>query len=309
MIYVDPIATTDATVLAGTNTAEPAASEILWVANAVHALGDLRVRTTTHRVYRCVQAHGTRSVFPENDPQYWLDVKPTLRWAPFDYYASTANTTTANDITYVLSGRYVNALWLDGLLGATVTVSVKDQVGGTLVFTKVITLKKAATGYWDYAFGQRYSDRTLFVEGLPIYPEAEITVTVSGSSGSTRAVGTIVRGKVLTIAYGDWGGTQWGAKAIPKTYTYRKVNDDGTFQIIPRGSAVDLDCSVRMKVQYADLAVEALTGLMGRPVVWLATRVDGFKGLRTFGFAQKPSVSYNSGVAEISNYIDGIVST
>jgi hypothetical protein len=309
MIYVDPLPTLEANVLAGTNTAEPSAGEVLWVANTAHVLGDLRVRTTTHRVYRCVQAHGARAAFPENDPTFWLDYGPTLRWSPFDYYASTSNTTSSNDITYVVSGRFVNALWLDGLLGSTVTVTVKNQVGGSVVFTKVSTLKRAATGYWDYAYGQKYFDRTLLVEGLPIYPEAEITVTVSGSSGSTRAIGSLVRGKVLSLAYGDWGGTQWGAKAVPKTYTYRKVRDDGTFQIIPRGSAVDLDCSVQIKVQYADLAVESLTGLMGRPVVWIATRLDGFKGLRTFGFAQKPSVAYNQGFAEISNYIDGIVST
>jgi hypothetical protein len=308
MIYVDPQATVDATILTGTNTAEPGPGEVVWTVGS-YSLGDIRIRPTTHRAYQAVQAHSGRPTPPEDDPTFWKDIGPTLRWAPFDYYASTANTSTAGDITYVLLGRYVNTLWLDGLLGATVTVSVKNQVGGTVVFNQTFNLKRTATGYWDYAYGERYFDRTLFIEGLPIFAAAEITVTVAGSSGSTRAVGSIVRGKALSLAFGDWGGTQWGAKAIPKTYTYRKINDDGTFQIIPRGNAIDLDCSVQIKVQYADLAVEALSGLMGRPVVWVATREANFKRLRTFGFAQKPSVSYEKGFAEISNYIDGIVST
>lgn len=309
MIYVDPIPMTDAALLTGTNTPEPATGEVVWTSSASHALGDLRIRTQTHRVYRCVQAHGSRTTFPENDPQYWLDYAPTLRWAPFDYYAGTVNAATANDLTYVLTGRYVNTIWLDGLLGASVSVSVKDAVGGTIVFNQTVTLKRAATGYWNYAYGQRYFERTIMIDGLPIYPSAEITITISAASGSTRRLGTLVIGKALSLVLGGWGGTLWGARAVPRTFSSRTISADGTFRIVPRGTAVDLECNVTIKIEYADLVVEALTGLMGRPVVWIATKSNNFKGLRTFGFAQKPSISYEPGRTEISNYIEGIVST
>lgn len=309
MMYVDPIPMTSAAILAGTSTTEPGPGETVWVSGGTYALGDLRIRTQTDRVYQAVQAHTGRTTAPELDRTFWKDIGPTLLWAPFDYYASTVNSSTNANIVYVLSGRYVNTIWLDGLLGESVTVSVKNAVGGTIVFTKTQTLKRAATGYWDYAFGQRYFDRNALITGLPIYPASEITITISGGTGVTRAVGSIVIGKMLSIAFTGWGGTQQGPKVIPKTFTFREVGKDGTITLVPRGSGVDLDCVAKIARVNADIAVDSLTSLMGRPVVWVATLVPGYNGLRTFGFALKPTVTYNVVHAEINLYIDGIVST
>lgn len=309
MIYIDPIDMTDAGLLAGTNTAEPGPGEVAWVASGTYAVADRRIRANTHRVYYCVQPHNGRTAPPELDATFWKDVGPTLRWAPFDYYASTVNTSTTGDLNYVISGRYVNAVWLDGLMGASVSISIKNAVGGSVVLTKTQTLKQGSVGYWDYAYGKKYFVKRVLFKDLPIYPAAEITITVTASPDATRSIGTIVRGKKTALMAGGWGGTQWGAKAVPRTFTYRKTNDDGSLQIVLRGSAVDLDCNVMMELAAADQAVDALTRLMSRPVVWFATDLKNFRALNTFGFASKPVISYESGRAEISNYIEGVVST
>lgn len=307
MYYIDPIDTSAAQILAGTSVTEPAAAgETAWVSGGTYVIGDLRIRSTTHRVYKSLQAHTGRTALPEADPTYWQDVTPTQLWAPFDFYASTAASSTTADITYVISGRYVTSIWVDGLAGTAVSVSAKDATGGTVVFTASQNLKKPALGYWDYAYGKRTFVTAALFTGLPIYPAAEITVTVSAGSGSTRKLGSLVRGKALALQGAGWGGTEWGPKAIPKTFTYRKVADDGTFTLQLRGSAVDLDCNAMIDVAYADDAVASLVSLQGRPIVWLASLLPGFDGLRTRGIA-KPTVTYNTAHAIISNYIEGIV--
>src|SRR5450830_645245 len=68
-----PLTITEA-MLADCNIAEPAASEVEWVSGTAYALGDRRIRKSTHRIYECVKAvAGGRAVLPEVDAEYWLD--------------------------------------------------------------------------------------------------------------------------------------------------------------------------------------------------------------------------------------------
>ena len=54
MNIITPITVTAAMIGGATTIAEPAAGETAWVSAGTYALGDLRIRTSTHRVYKCV---------------------------------------------------------------------------------------------------------------------------------------------------------------------------------------------------------------------------------------------------------------
>ncbi|WP_180125676.1 hypothetical protein [Rhodoferax sp. BLA1] len=235
-------------------------------------------------------------------------MRPTNRMAPFDIYTNTAATSTTADITYVLRGRFVNALMLRGLLGKTVTVSIKDAPGGAVIYpAKTFALKQAATGFWDYAFGDRRARTVLVLTGLPIRSNAEITITVSATGSNTRAVGLIEIGKLRALHGSKRGGTKKGASAIPKTYTYRKTQDDGTQVTIVRGSSKDLSLEVFIDLSEADRAVQDLEQLLERPVGVLADLTGKFSGLSAFGFITKGPVVYNAGHAVASIYVEGVV--
>lgn len=306
-----PITITDAMIGAGTTIAEPAAGETAWVSAGNYVLGDRRIRTTTHRVYECVQAHTGRSALPEDDTAYWLDAGPTQRYAPFDTYTNTA-ATAVTSITYVLNPGYFNAISLYGLTGTQIVVSVKDAPGGTEIYrypsTGAASLTEPPTGWYDYMFGKRRPIQKLVLSNLPIRPTAELTITVTAASGSAVGIGMINVGD-LTPLLGDaeWGGVTGGASAEPTSYSYIKTNDDGTTTIKRRGKSTNLRATVVIPRQKADAALATVQQVLDVPVSWIATTSQGFDGLNVFGIGSC-SMSYDSfGIATLQVNVKGLI--
>ena len=305
--YIDPLTTEATHLLPGTNLAEDPTPA--WAAGTF-AIGDERHVVATHRVYKSAIA-GSSTVSPELDPTRWQDVRPTNLWAPFDEYTDTAAESTTQDITYVLASRYVNAVALYGLVGRGVVVSVKAAPGGAEIFryppTGEARLKTTRPGYWQYAYGQRTRRKTLLVTGIPIAPAAEITVTVAAAAGQPRALGMLVRGSLRSLIGAGWGGVLQDATVLPKTYTYRSMTPDGRQRITRRGSSRDLEFSVVLERKHADAAVDALTGLLSRPVAVVVSTKPGFSGLNAFGIVRSSPVRYQFSQAFIDCSVEGYV--
>ena len=64
MIVIPPIPITSS-VLASSTVAEPSAGEVVWNAATSYAVGDVVIRTTTHRKYEC-QIAGVDSTTPSS---------------------------------------------------------------------------------------------------------------------------------------------------------------------------------------------------------------------------------------------------
>ncbi len=292
MNVIVPITITDSMIGAATSIAEPAAGETAWVSAGTYALGDLRIRATTHRVYQCVLGHTGITTLPENDATRWLDKSPTQRYAPFDIYTSTAATTTTS-ITYVLTPGFFNALSLYGLTGTTAVVTIKDVTGGTVIYTQTIDLSIPPLGWYEYLFSPRKVIDKLILKNLPIRPAAELTITVTSASGQPVGIGMLNVGDYLSLlGEGAWGGTQYGASAEPVSYSYIKVNADGTTTIVRRVSATSMRAAVMLPREEADQALQAIQAVLDVPVSWIATDVSGYAGLNVFGLGSA-SVSYD----------------
>lgn len=117
---IAPTTVTD-TVLQSCTVAEPAAGETLWNAGTAYDVGDVAIRTTTHRKYKRLIA-GTTAESPETDPAdppNWLDIGATNRWAQFDNKIGT-QTSGATEVTTVLKPGNIEGLgcwsWLARLL-------------------------------------------------------------------------------------------------------------------------------------------------------------------------------------------------
>lgn len=307
MNIITPITVTDAMIGAGTTIAEPSATETAWAASTSYVVGDIRIRATTHRKYKCAVAHtSAASPLPEDDPTRWLDVGPTDRWAPFDIYTSTAATTTTS-LTYVLQPGYFNALALYGLVGAQYTLTLKDAPAGATIWTRTGYLSEDPTGWYDYLFGTPKQLTKLVFSGLPIRPTAELTVTLTAASGQPVGVGMIVCGDYTSLAGIDWGGTQYGASAEPVTYSYIKTNDDGTTQIVRRHAATNMKATVMMPKADADTVLQAVQQVLDVPVAWIATDTPGYAGLNVFGLGSG-SMSYDSfSHANLSLTVKGLI--
>lgn len=290
MNILTPVTVTDSMLLGGTNIPEPAAGETAWVASGTYALGELRIRSTTHRVYACVLAHSGVTTPPESDPTRWLEKGPTQRYAPFDIYSSTKTTSTST-ITYELQPGFVNALALYGLKGSSVTVNVKDTPGGTTIFSETRSVFEEPVGWYEYLFAPaKPKDRMIFT-GIPIRPLAVVTVTVTGAD---NALGMLVVGDYVALTGdGAFGGTQYGASAEPITFSYIKTEDDGTTKIVRRNAATSLRARVVLPAGETDQALRRIRDVLDVPVAWVAADAVNYDGLNVFGLGSA-TVSYES---------------
>lgn len=292
MNIIIPIQITSAMIGAGTTISEPAAGETAWISAGTYALGDLRIRTTTHRVYECVQAHSGRTALPEVDAAYWLDKSPTQRYAPFDIYTSTEATSTTS-MTYVLTPGYFNAVALYGLTGLSLTATIKDVSGGTVIYTTTYDLTEPPLGWYEYLFSPRKAISKVILKDLPIRPASELTLTITAGSGAAVGVGMINVGDYTSLlGESDFGGVNYGASAEPVSYSYIKANDDGTTTIVRRVSATSMRATVTVQADQADQALAKIQSVLDVPVSWIAKDTKGYAGLNVFGLGSA-SVGYD----------------
>lgn len=310
MNIISPIAVQDAMVSAGTTVTEPSASEVAWSGVSVaYAVGDVRIRATTHRKYRCAVAHtSAASPLPENDPARWVDIGPTDRWAPFDFYTSTA-ATAATSLTYVLQPGFFNAVALYGLTGSQYSLIVKDAPGGATIYSRSGFLSEDPAGWYEYLFGRpRTLSKLVFTE-IPIRPDAQLTLTISAASGQPVGLGMLVVGDLVPlVGSGAWGGTQNGASAEPVSYSYINTAEDGTTTIVRRHAGTNIRARVALPRDQADYALQQIQQVLDVPVAWIAVpNRPGYAGLNAFGLGSC-AVSYDSfGAAVIDITVKGLI--
>jgi len=284
--------------------AEPDSTETEWITGGTYILGDLRIRVATHRVYQCILGHTARSALPEADPLYWKDYRPTLRWAPFDIYTTTAANSATSPMIYTLSPGYFNAMSLYGLVGSTVTITVKDAPAGATIDSRTISLYEESAGLYEYLFSEHTQKTKIVATGFPLTPLAEVTVSVAGVAPS---MGMCNFGSMRTID-GDWGGTQYGASVEPITYS-RMVTDPTTGETsIKRGPAASgLRANVVMPIAAANYAISILQSALDIPVSCIGTDMAGYEGLNVFGLISSVVTYGGPGYSNVSITVKGMI--
>ena len=307
-----PLTITEAMLRSGTSIAEPAAGEVVWTSGGTYTVGQYRIRTQTHRVYKCVQDHSARTVPPEDDPAYWQDWDPTQRHAPFDPYTSTATQTTGS-ITLVLQPGFFNAISLYGMLGTSLSVVVKDSPGGTIIYSQTTDLYEQARGLYELLFSPLRQLTQLARRGIEISPTAELTVTIDSGSGDPVELGMLNIGDFAPLIgetefrQAQFGGTEYGAAAQPKTYSYIKFDADGTVEIKRRGSATDLRGSCVIPQEQADSAVALIQSVLDKPVSCIATTAQGYDYLNVFGLLSGDATAEGPTHARFDYQVQGMI--
>ena len=215
-----PATITDA-MLVSCTVAEPAAGEAAWNASTAYTLGQEAIRTTTHRKYKRIVA-GTTATEPENDNgdgKNWLDIGATNRWAQFDRKVGSKTTGTTSVTTVIKPGSAEGLALLD-VVGTSVDVTMRETTGGTVVYTRSISLDDSVVAsVYDWMYGEYTQRLNVVLTDLPgQYPSGEITVTVNSTSGGS--IGVLAAGRVHAL-----GATEYGAGA--GIINWGKVTDDG----------------------------------------------------------------------------------
>jgi hypothetical protein len=316
MYYVERVAIDDASFLAG-SVAEPAGGETAWVVGT-YSVGAEVIRPALHRVFRCAVARTSSNTLPpEQDATSWVDVRSTQRWLPFGplkrsdgklVHQNYALSSTTADIEYRLKLRYANAVALFGLRGATWTVEVYATPGApTPVASFTGTIKAPATGYYDYAYGQRRMRDRVLVTGLPIYPSAEVRIKIAANTGQERRVAQIEPGKLRYLPGVSWGGVSPGLRRSPRAYSYRKEEPDGSSTTLLYGSTYDMSGNIKLDGGSEDNALMQLRNLLGKGVAYTPTLAQGFEQSLVFGTLEAADTERESArVTGISFQIRGL---
>ena len=302
-----PITVTAAMLSAGTSIAEPdtGRGEVAWVASASYTVDQLR--TYSGSVYSCVKAHTGSAVAPPDDKINWLRKGPTNRMAAFDDYTTTRSVGTTS-ITFVIRPGFINGLRLDGLEGIQLVATLKDAPGGTVIWTETVELWEQATGLYELLFSPLSNLRMVPFDNLPLSPDPELTITITAASGAPVGVGSIMLGDWRSLlGGGTFGGVQYGARMVRKSYTYWDEKDDGTYSLIRRPSKRDVSCSVAIdseQAMYADALLEEITD---RLVAFEATDLPKYGYLNTSGFVSGDITADNFSVTTLDLTIKGSI--
>ena len=298
-----PITITDA-MFTACSVAEPAAGETAWVSAGTYAVGDKRIRTTVHKIYRSILAHTGRTALPEVDDLYWEDYDPTNKWAAFDTFVSTA-TTGSSPLTFTVKTGFFEDITIYGAIGNSLSIVEKDAPGGTVIDTRTVSLYEESAGLYEYLFGPKLIKSKVIETGFALRPNAEVTITVTGSG--TVGLGMCNFGKFASVL-GSWGGTQYGASVEPIS-TSRIKTDTTTGKVsIKRGNAATgMRLNVMLPLDTANYALQVMQAALDIPVSIIGSEAIGYEGLNVFGLVNS-SFSYPGyGNATLSTTVKGMI--
>lgn len=296
---------TAAMLTAGTTIAEPDAGlgESLWVASAAYSLGDEKIYD--HKVYYCWLAHTGISVTPDVDTAHWLLKRPSNLFAPFDVYTATAAKATGG-MVYELDPGFFRDLAIFGAVGETVRIEVFDAPGGAVLRDETIDLWEQALGLWELLFAPLGSMGRVDVRGIDISPTARLRVTIAAGVGAPVALGLLEIGEWRSFT-GGTGGTEYGGECEPKSMSYIKFYDDGTFEIKRRAGFTDLSIPALFDADQADYCVALLQQVLDVPVSFSATGVPGYGYLSGRGLISGTVSPINAKDARLTARLKGTI--
>jgi hypothetical protein len=278
MIVVRPTQVAS-TMLASTTAVEAYAA---WAAATNYSVGAKVLRTSTQRIYQRLIA-GTTATVPELDNTNWSDYSPSNKWAMFDQQTSTLTVATTSLEVTVASGS-MDTVMLLGLDAYSVTLTVRDGLGGTIGYTNTVSVASNNPANWyDYFFQDLLnpapSTQTLFRD-LPPYPNSHITILLTGGSGETITIGNMLFGLRQEL-----GSTQYGAKAGIIDYSSKDTDIYGTTTFVVRAFSKRLTADLLLDNAQLNRVQRLFYNLRAIPCIWIGHDDAAFsEALIVYGF-------------------------
>lgn len=288
MKIIEPATVTDAMLVSST-IPEPAPGEFLWDVTKAYVVGERAIRTTTHRVYRCVEAHtGTdpaTNVGTPTVPAVWADDGPTMRWAMFDNVVGTMSSGDS-PLVVVLRPGTVEGIPLLEMVGRTAKAVYTSSPGGPVVYERTIDLDGTIiTDVFDWFFAPFEPLTDVVLTDVPgQYPSGELTLTIT-NSGAPAGVGAYKPGVVHNI-----GDTEMGATVGILDFSKKDRDTFGRVEILERDFSKRANFSVLTKKVNFNRIFRVLARLRAKPCVYIGTELYGFEPLLIYGFYRDFSI-------------------
>lgn len=252
-----------------------------------------------HKIYENIQAPNLGHA-PDADPLYWTPIGPTNRWAMLDGEIST-QTVLASPLTVVVKPGFVNSIGLFGLVGQTLTVTVRNGLAGPVVYTATRTLDGTIIADWyQYFFEPSVQLGAVVLTDLPPYTDAHITVSLSGT-------GNVACGVLTCGSAYDLGGTQFGATSSITDYSKKTTSATGSTSFSKGKFSKRISARTELDNGQLNKVQNILEDLRATPAIFLGTDVSGFELLTAFGFYKDFSIEIAYAITSyVSIEIEGL---
>ncbi len=282
MKIVRPQPVTDAILL---SSSVPETDYAAWSSATTYAIGDYVIKTTTHRIYKSLQAsnlnHDPAAEADPLNPVWWLDYSSTNRWRMFDKLVGQ-QTSQADSIAISLqTAARVDSLALLNISASSVTVTMTSASNST-VYQKTfsVTNYKSTNGWYSYFFTTPLTEflrkTDLFITDLPPYNSAKIDITLN-DTGNTVKCGEVIYGLA-----NDIGGTQYGARVGIQDYSVKTVDTFGNYSVLQRAFAKRGTFSVWVDSTNMATTMALLSSIRSTPTLFIGS--DSIESSMIYGF-------------------------
>ncbi len=250
----------------------PETDHAAWSSGTTYALGDKVIKA--HERWESLQASNTNHD-PESSPTWWSELGPTNRWAMFDEKVWTISSAADTFSVTVAPGR-CDALAMVNVVASTVDVEM--VVDSEVVYSRTVSMvdEVSITDWYQYFFEPIKPHNYLLLTDLPIYGDAEITVTLTASPG-TPSVGVLVFGM-----QSDLGGTAPSPTMGINDFSVKSTDDFGNTTLVRRAYSKRLATRLIFNNTELDRVYDVLTSLRAAPVIWIGS--DRYSSMVIYGF-------------------------
>lgn len=270
MKLIRPITINDARLVSSTRAEDDYAA---WSAVTTYALGDRRIKA--HRIWESVQGSNLNHD-PETDGvSWWADMGPTNRWGMFDEKVGTV-TSAAGSLTVVLAPGRFDSLALLQVSAASASISM--SVGAEVVYeyTESLIDDSEITDWHQYFFEPIRPKDYVLLTNLPIYGEAETTITLTQNSGDV-SIGMSIVGMAS-----DVGGTLKSPSLGINDYSKKSTDEFGNTTLVQRSFSKRMGVKLMVDNSEVDRIHAALSAIRAIPVVWIGSKQ--YSSMLIYGF-------------------------
>lgn len=240
----------------------------LYSSFTTYALADRVLDVATHAVYESLAASNTG--FALTNTLKWLRIGPSNQRAVFDGQISNTSTATTS-MTYTIATGVLDAVALIGANADIAYVTVRDGLGGAIVYDKSVGLTgEIVTDWYGYFFADPLNriSQTVF-QNIPPLLSSHLTVTLTSSAAVS--LGELVFGRLNFV-----GDTLYSPSAGIIDYSRKETDAFGTTTFVKRAFKKRLSARLMVKNMQLSRTQRLLYDLRATPCVWIGTDAPGF---------------------------------
>ena len=299
MKVIKPVPITSDKVLSSTAVEEYAT----WSSATTYAKGDKCVYGD--KIYESL-LDGNVNKTPDTNPNSWLDIGANNKMSMFDVQVNTQTKATETLTVVIKPGTSFNSLALLNIKGRSVTITMKDFEGGSVVYTNSLSLENSSVFVFDwytYFFEDfDYLSEAIFKE-LPVYNRGVIEITISSGAGYQVAIGNCTVGNMI-----DLGATQYGLNYGIRDYSVKETTEFGDTKFVERAYSKRMSPTLMLPNTRLNYISKTLQDLRATPTVYIGSESSIYQGTIVFGFLKdwNVEISYPNH-SMLSMEVDGLI--